>query len=175
MRKTKIVIASVLLGVSMAVIADDDDHGENHKENHGEDKWSIWKKSQSSETNPLYESECGSCHLAYPVRFLSSNVWQKIMSGLDNHFGDNAELDADVNLKITQYLTANAIDSRWSRNSNTQTLRISDSRFFRRKHHEVPSRAVGPNANCKACHPNADKGSFSEREIRIPGVRFWDD
>ena len=44
--------------------------------------------------NPVYKEECGSCHMAYPPGLLPARSWTKVMSGLDNHFGDNAELDA---------------------------------------------------------------------------------
>ncbi|MDH5257348.1 MAG: diheme cytochrome c [Gammaproteobacteria bacterium] len=153
--------------------ADDDDH-------HDRDKWSVWKKKQVNTTNPEYTAECGSCHLAYPPRFLSSEAWQKIMANLENHFNDNAELDSTVNAKITDFLVSNSSSNRWSSNTDMRTLRISNSRHFIRKHHEVPNGAVGPNAqvksysNCKACHPKADADSFREREIKIPGFRFWD-
>ena len=48
----------------------------------------------AADTNPAYEEECGSCHMAYPPGLLPGVSWQRLMAELDNHFGDNAEIDA---------------------------------------------------------------------------------
>ena len=155
------------------VWADDDDH---------EEKRGFSFFQQQAKASPLYQKECGECHLAFPARFLGQDSWQKIMTSLDNHFGDNAELakkDADL---ILSYLSNNAAnETRWGWGRGNGSLRISDNRHFKREHREVPSGAVGKNAkvkslsDCLACHKHADKGSFRESEISIPGFRSWDD
>ncbi len=123
---------------------------------------------------PKWKEECGSCHLAYPPRFLSAESWRKLMAGLDKHFGDNASLDPKVNQEILDFLVRNAgSGDRYS----AASLRISDTPWFTRKHREVPSRAwtdpaVKSRANCAACHVNAANGDWSEHGVRMPaGLR----
>lgn len=120
-----------------------------------------------------WKEECGSCHLAYPARFLSAGSWQRLMNDLDRHFGENAELDAQDNKIISDYLKRNAGGQDQQVNGS---LRISDSRWFRHEHNEVPSRmwsnpSVKSPANCAACHVNAAQGDWSEDGVRMPDGR----
>lgn len=139
-------------------------------------------------TNPLYKAECGSCHFAYQAGFLPARSWKKLMGGLMDHFGDNAELEEADRLAIENYLVANAADKVSERRSqkfmrsigNTTPLRITEVRYFRNEHDEVPQRVIkheqiGSLSNCMACHTRADTGSYAERDIRIPGVGRWED
>jgi hypothetical protein len=139
-------------------------------------------------TNPLYKAECGSCHFAYQAGFLPARSWKKLMGGLADHFGDNAELVEADRLAIENYLVANAADKVNERRSrkfmrsigNTTPLRITEVRYFRNEHDEVPQRVIkheqiGSLSNCMACHTRADTGSYAERDIRIPGVGRWED
>ena len=139
-------------------------------------------------TNPLYQSECGSCHFAFQAGFLPARSWKKMMSGLEDHFGDNAELPEDERLAIETYLVANAADKASERRSqkfmrsigDSTPLRITEVRYFRKEHDEVPQRVlkheqIGSLSNCMACHTKADTGSYAERDIRIPGVGRWED
>ncbi|MGB0723285.1 MAG: diacylglycerol kinase [Gammaproteobacteria bacterium] len=127
--------------------------------------------------NADYEAECGSCHLAYPASLLPVDTWRRMMAGLDDHFGDNAELDPALREKLELHLTSYA--SR--RASNTDSLRISDQGWFRHEHDEVPARMVTGNtevgsfARCEACHQNAARADFDEDGVRIPGYGRWDD
>ena len=59
-------------------------------------------------------------------------------------------------------------------------IKITEVRYFKDKHDEIPSRIinqkeVGTLSNCMACHTRAEKGSYSEREINIPNYGRWDD
>ena len=140
--------------------------------------------------NPQYAEECGSCHMAYPPGLLPARSWQKIMAGLDNHFGENAELTPDVAKTLNDYLVANAADHSVALRSEriTRTLqpdqvpmRITELPFFAREHRKIPARISTDNpkvksmSNCNACHSRAAAGSFTEREIRIPGYPGWED
>ena len=141
-------------------------------------------------TNPVYQNECGSCHMAYPPGLLPENAWRKLMSGLDNHFGDNAELDATSRQAITAFLVNNSADQSNTGRSkrfaasgkgDAIPLRISALPYFKREHREIPARLVTGNkdvlsfSNCNACHKKAAQGSFRERDIHIPGHGRWDD
>lgn len=139
-------------------------------------------------TNQLYRSECASCHFAYQPGLLPSRSWQKMMIGLDDHFGDNAELMLEDYTVIVNYLTNNAAEfsnhkrSRRINNSLAKgetPLRITETPYFKRKHRELSLSRISNNpeigsiSNCTACHSQADKGSFNEHEIKIPGTTEW--
>ena len=128
--------------------------------------------------------------MAYPPGLLPARSWMRIMNGLADHFGDNAELDAGTMTEITQLLLDGSADASSYRRSRqvmrslpaqATPVRIMDVPFIRHEHDEIPERLVVPNpdvkslANCSACHPRAAQGSFAERDIRIPGYGNWDD
>jgi hypothetical protein len=138
----------------------------------------------------LYKEECSSCHLAYPVQLLPARSWQKILSNLDRHFGENATLDPATLQTLQQYLQANSADASDSRRArkvlrslpaDETPLRISELPYIRRQHHEIPARYITANpqvkslSNCAACHQGAEQGTFSEHDVRIPGYGQWDD
>lgn len=143
----------------------------------------------ANETSKLYHDECGGCHLAYQPQLLPAASWQKIMSSLDKHFGDNAELNQKDRQQILAYLENNAADRSNDslarmmkrRLGSTVPMRITETSFFKREHREVPQRVFnGPSglksfSNCIACHTRADAGSYREREIKIPGIGRWED
>jgi hypothetical protein len=117
-----------------------------------------------------WQTECSSCHVAYPPGLLPAASWTKIMSGLDKHFGTDASLAPQDTQEITDYLTKHA-SNRW--NSSAAPLRITESQWWRSKHDEVRaavwSRAsVKSRSNCSACHQGADKGDFDEDRVHIP-------
>ncbi|MDP2326028.1 MAG: diheme cytochrome c [Gammaproteobacteria bacterium] len=124
--------------------------------------------------NALWQEECGSCHLAYPPRFLSAPSWQRVMAGLDDHFKTDASLEPAVAQEITAWLVANARRPKPGKTEPAPPpLRITETRWFRAEHDEISAArfrgpAIGSAANCAACHTTADKGNFSERNIRIP-------
>jgi len=141
-------------------------------------------------TDPLYQEECGSCHFAYPPGLLPGASWKRIMAGLEDHFGDNAELDAATENRIRGYLFAFAADGSPYRRSRAimnsvrympePPMRITETPYFRHEHREIPPKIiklpeVGSLSRCNACHQRADQGSFREREIWIKGVGRWDD
>ncbi len=120
--------------------------------------------------------ECGSCHLAFPAAMLPAASWQRMMGDLENHFGDDASVDAATARQISGYLAANAGDTggaRYSRkllrdvSRNEAPLRITELPKWVREHREVSkrewaSKEVGSKANCVACHVDAEKGYFDD-------------
>jgi cytochrome c553 len=129
----------------------------------------------------LYQSECSVCHVAYPTVFLTTDSWDAVMQGLDDHFGDNAELAANDLASIKAYLDNNnynqsSVKRRYGTRLDTPgtPLRSTSTRFFKAIHEEVPDRLVTKNpavktfARCEACHSRAQEGSFDEDEVRIP-------
>ena len=119
-----------------------------------------------------YQQECSGCHLAYPPGMLPADSWRRLLSNLSRHFGTDASLAPDATAELSGWLAATAGTGRGVRDAPPED-RITRSRWFVRKHDDVPaavwkSTAVGSAGNCTACHANADKGDFDERQIRIP-------
>lgn len=136
----------------------------------------------------VYDEECGSCHMAYPPRLLPSASWKAIMGGLDDHFGDNAELPGDLKAHIKEFLDRNASD-RGDRIKNARLMRdtkgaapmrITELPSFKEEHNEIPRRMVEDNSQvqsfsrCDVCHRNAAKARFDEDTVAIPGIGRWD-
>lgn len=127
-------------------------------------------------SNPKWQTECGSCHMAFPPQLLTAENWRQMMQGLDRHFGANATLEAKENAEILAFLERHA-----ARNGShsAKTLRITDTAWFHREHREVSNsdwshRTVKSRANCTACHVTAERGDWSEHSIRMPDGRRWD-
>lgn len=96
------------------------------------------------------------------------------MAGLDKHFGTDASLDAATKDAIEKHLVANASAKDRPDQAGQMTLRITETAWYKRKHHELaPAVWTRPSiktaANCGACHRDAaDKGLFDEDTVRVP-------
>lgn len=158
MKKNKLI--GVLMGVAFTAGALADD-------NHG------GRQAQVINNAP-YKQECAACHTAYSPGMLPAASWQRIMSGLDKHYGRDASLEPETVATLTQYLTQNAGSYRRARNAPPED-RITKSDWFVRKHDEVPRAAwlstnIKSASNCAACHTTADRGDFDEDNVRMPGL-----
>ena len=165
-------------GISITAAHADDDGEERRGDRNGGKSSGKYggenrgKPLQSAQSNAKFQQECSSCHIAYAPGLLPAESWRKVMAGLDRHFGSDASVDAQDKQEITAFLVQNS-SNRWS--APTAPLRITESAWFKSKHdaHEI-SPAVWKNpqvkspANCAACHMQAERGSFNERDIRIP-------
>ena len=192
--------AALLFGIgSMAIYADESFFEREEHEEHGGEASSYVNRVNMNkvnmQSNTLYKEECSSCHMAYPAFLLPDKSWKKIMANLENHFDENAELDAETNLKISQFLSQNALGAtggkfsrkKYSRKMlrnfpvNKTPIRVTQLPYFVRKHDEVPKRMVVNNPKvksfslCDKCHKGAEKGNFNEHQVRIPGYSGWED
>jgi len=144
----------------------------------------------TNDARSLYKEECSGCHMTYPAWLLPARSWNRIMTSLNDHFGDNASLDPGSMSAINSYLQENSADGSplhlakniaRSIGPDSSPMRITELRFFRHEHNEIPSRLIKKTpsvkslSNCNACHQGAEQGSFSEHQIRIPGYGRWDD
>lgn len=173
-----LAVALLAMGVTMSAAQADDDRDEKYGGMSGE-KYSgkyggenRGKPVQPAQTNAKFQQECSTCHIAYAPGLLPAESWRKVMTGLDKHFGSDASLTDQENKEITAFLVNNA-SNRWS--APTAPLRITEAAWFKRKHdsHEIlpavwKNPLVKSPANCAACHLQAERGDFSERNIRMP-------
>ncbi len=136
-------------------------------------------------TNKRYLEECGSCHFAYQPGLLPTKSWEKLLNekALSDHFGDNAELEPDVLKEIRDYALQNASETSHYKLASKVTvatengeapLRITEVRFIKRKHHDIPEKMIKGNnevkslSNCNACHTQAEKGVYDPDTVSIP-------
>lgn len=120
---------------------------------------------------PLWRTECGSCHVAYPPHLLTAPDWKAVMATLDRHYGTDASLPPASVAAISAFLERNAGGQRVA--SSATPPQISTSPWFKREHREIASAtwsrpSIRTPANCGACHPKADAGDFDEHSISIP-------
>jgi len=183
--------AILLFGITSVSVsfADDDDrkeyreYGKSERHEREDNHFSGFRQ------NKVYLSECNSCHIAYPPNLLPAASWTKIMGGLEDHFGENAETDKQTVLYITNYLRSQALPigrrSKWSRMlrnmKNKAPLRITQLPYFKHEHDDIPTKMVKNNpevvsfSQCNACHKDAEKGMFDEHSVNIPNYGRWED
>lgn len=135
--------------------------------------------------NKQYKEECGSCHFAYQPGLLPARSWEKLLTAdaLHDHFGEVADLDKDTLEAIREYAVNNASDNSMHKISrkvnaslgdNDAPLRITEVRFIKRKHSDIPEKMIKDNKDvkslsyCDSCHTKAGKGIFKEDTVSIP-------
>jgi hypothetical protein len=121
----------------------------------------------------VYLQECGSCHTAYPPGMLPARSWQRLLGGLDRHFGSDASLDPGTRQQIDDWLRAHAgTDRRVA--AEPPEDRITRSEWFTRKHRAIDPAVwrlpdVRGAAQCAACHTGAYRSRFDDDDLRLPG------
>lgn len=127
--------------------------------------------------DPAVAKECSACHMLYPAGLLPARSWSRLVAGLENHFGENAQLEPELAQRISAYLTENAADQA-GRNSKvlrglpsaSTPLRITELPWWLRKHDKrdrvAPATLLRKGAkfkgDCAACHQDAEKGYFED-------------
>lgn len=127
----------------------------------------------SAQADSPYRAECGSCHVAYPARLLSTREWGIVLGHLDQHYGVDATVD-DPTLKLVARQLDAAVTSRLG--DTGRLPRITSKAWFVDEHDEVGagvfrSEAVRSAANCTGCHAGAERGDFDEDAVRVPGAK----
>ena len=140
--------------------------------------------------NALYIQECASCHMGFQSEFLPKRSWIKMMNTLENHFGVDASFDELDEKQIRNYLGSNASDSKniyanmakfaRSISKDATPIAISEIPKFKKEHREISQNLISQKevrtiSNCIACHSDAKRGLYKERNIFIPNFGRWDD
>ena len=165
---------------------DDSDHERGKKrkryqKRYRNDSEHYRKRYLTPVNNPTYVEECGDCHFTYQPELLPSGSWDKILAGLEDHFGDTIELDPDSKKVIAEYLKVNAAEHSSAKRAvkimrslgNRAPLRITQIPYIQAKHHEIhpdvfKRESIGSISNCLACHPTAEKGIYEDDHVVIP-------
>jgi cytochrome b len=132
--------------------------------------------------NATWNRECGSCHLAFHPTLLPARSWEALLDGQADHFGDDLALDPATVAGLREFARKNAAESAqteaaWKINRSVPRqvvpLRITETRYWERKHREIAASvwktpAVRSKANCAACHRDAERGTFEDAAMRLP-------
>jgi hypothetical protein len=121
-------------------------------------------------TDPLTVKECGGCHMVFQPAFLPAASWQRLMDGLNDHFGEDASLPADKAAHIRGVLIAGAGTAhKFMRDIDMARppLRITETPRFGHKHRKVSEQRwkapdVVTRSNCPACHQAAARGDYED-------------
>ena len=163
-------------GLFYAARADHDDHQKRRRKSRHDDH-----HVSATKLNPIYLEKCGDCHFAYPPLLLPCESWNKILSSLENHFGEELEVDIKSKEQIIEYLEENSAQQGSKKISrkimrslgNEKPLRITDVPYIKKQHYEISKEVLGRNSigslsNCAACHTAAEKGYFDDDDVVIP-------
>ena len=171
-RNRHIILAICLLLISLPhdAFADHDNDRKEHE-----------SKYIEPVNNQTFKKECGACHFAYQPALLPAGSWEKILSNLPTHFGEEVSISDESKNIINEYLQANSAEHSSAKRARKilkslggQTpMRITETPYIREKHHEIdPSifnrQSVGSRSNCIACHPTAQQGNYEDDFVRIP-------
>ncbi len=128
---------------------------------------------------PSYAAECGGCHLAFPPALLAAGDWRRVMAQLREHYGTDASVSDKLDRELSAFLVREA-GSLARLGGAGDPPRLTGTNWFRREHRKVGPEVwrdprVKSAANCAACHPGAEQGSYRERELRVPGYSRRDE
>jgi len=161
---------------------DDDDDGKHRKRNRERHRDGNHRNSFIKPVNnATYKEECGACHFAYQPELLPAASWMKILTNLNDHFGESIELDDDSRKAISDYLKSNSAEYSSAKRAvkimrslgNQVPLRITDIPYIREKHHEISPNvlkreSIGSLSNCSTCHTTAENGIYEHDNVKIP-------
>ncbi len=145
---------------------------------------SASRANEVAALDPVYKQACGECHMAYHPSLRTQSAWDQLMQGLEDHYGEDASLSDEVAQTVSTYLKDNNalnFDTEVAHKIgriNTPSLRITDTRFWQKKHDDFKDAdfrhpAVGSKINCIACHKDAETGRFDDASIKLPkGIKY---
>ena len=188
---TKHIIFTVSFFLTFSCIfealSDDDHHKKRYRYRGGRQKADDDRNGHDNNdhlkpvTNQSYKNTCGECHFAYQPELLPSASWLKILSQLNDHFGEEIETDPDTIETISDYLNNNGAETSIAKRSvkimkclgSQVPIRITDIPYIRKKHHELDPaifkrKSIGSLSNCIACHPTAENGIYDDDVVKIP-------
>lgn len=144
---------------------------------------SRFSKIDFKAEHPLFYEKCSKCHKIYPPFMLPRGSWERLMQGLENHFGE--AITEDILSKresqtITDYLITNASETS-SHKLAFHTLRSLDEMrpismtkvpYWRERHQGINASTyqrlhVKDPSQCFACHEAFDEGILDNLHLRV--------
>ncbi len=131
-------------------------------------------------TGTVYAENCSDCHGVYSPSLLPAESWKKLTSTLDDHFGEDASLDAETTDQVRAYLIAHSAGTVETKPSEvfmqasaSDPTRITSTPFWVETHSYIPkdvftTKPVFFRGNCFACHADAESGWFYPGNVEVP-------
>lgn len=101
------------------------------------------------------------------------------MDDLENHFGDDASLNAEDTKNILEFLVNNSAETSTMQSSqlflnsilNDDTIAMTNTKVWKKIHRDISkeifeSENIKSKANCKACHTDIEKGLIDNDQIK---------
>jgi hypothetical protein len=117
--------------------------------------------------------------LCIPPNLLPKHSWVKLMGNLENHFGDDASLDAKDTKEILDFLLKNSAETSSKQASlkflnsigNKDIIAMSQTTYWEKTHKKIDPKLfkheqIQSKANCKACHSDIEKGLIENENIK---------
>lgn len=105
MRPFTLIATITIVFLPTWLYADDE---EDHGDERGRRGSPVSQLLPASAGLTQYQAECGACHLANPPGMLPVASWVRLLDGLADHFGENAELDPETRASLLSWLGKNA-------------------------------------------------------------------
>ena len=133
-----------------------------------------------SQIDTLVEDECTACHILFHPSLMPAEKWDRMMLGLDDHFGEDASLDPQDTAEIRDWLMDHAagnVDTRAAHvlafGMKDSELSLSGSESWRLIHEDLNDSVfenpkVRSKSNCSACHRDAEEGLFNPLNLKLP-------
>ena len=132
--------------------------------------------------NNTWRDSCGGCHGPFHPTLLPARSWTTLLDRPDNHFGLQWQFDAKTMAEIRTFLQQNSAETEMTEAAyrinksipaDVTPLRITETAFWIEKHGRIDNTtwsnpAVGSKSNCRACHRDAEYGTYDDAAIRLP-------
>ena len=129
-------------------------------------------------SDPAWERECGSCHLAYSPSLLPARSWTAMFAAQHEHFGEDLALDDEVVATLSKFATRDSAEQHltavaWQIDSRTPAatapLRITETPYWKHRHEDLSQVdwQKTKKIDCGGCHLDAAAGTFEPGAIRV--------
>jgi len=132
--------------------------------------------------NATWRDSCGACHGAFHPTLLPARSWMAHLDTPDNHFGLRWQFDAKTLAEIRRFLQQNSAETEMTEAAyrinksipaDMKPMRITETAFWIEKHGRMNNTTwsdpvVGSKSNCRACHRDAEYGTYDDAAIRLP-------
>ena len=173
-------VAALATWATAAVVADEQER-HRHRDRHRDAGRDLFDAAVPAVEDPTYLETCGACHFPLQPALLPVRSWQRLLSGSQDHFGEPLDLEAGQLAALESYLTSHAAEhapGELAREilasvGGSTPLRVTDVPAIRSEHRRIDPAVFGRSsvagrANCPACHPGAQAGSYDDDGVRVP-------
>ena len=135
---------------------------------------SSFKAIDYKKEAPLVHQKCTQCHPFYPPFMLPKASWERLIDGLENHFGEvltEQNITREENAEIRSYLTHHAAETSSQKLAYKTLSSLGEQRplsmtkvpYWRETHEHISQevfrqKKIKKASNCFACHEDFEHG-----------------